>query len=284
MPKHTCEKYPVKLASSIILISFFSFMPLFAAEQTGAQNKGYLTSSSISEKKKSTVLVSEDPAVKTILPQEEKLNELQKEARIYREQGKKFQELGDIESAIIFYQKAIQLDPAYALSYNDIGILYEGKGWPDRAEESYLRAVTIDPSYVSTYTNLALLCESQRRFEEAAAYWKKRVELGDPDDPWTSKAAKRLEDIRISTTDRPFAEAREKEVVGLVKDVNYKKDLLRRSDKALAHEKFMKAKTCYKEGDFAQAIKEALDAQYLDPDNENIEEFIDKVQMRALSR
>jgi hypothetical protein len=62
------------------------------------------------------------------------------------------------------------------------------------------------------------------------------------------------------------------------------KSRLRKDNKALSQEHFEKAKRSYNKGDFATAIKEALDAQYLDPANEEIEKFIEKAQTRALLR
>ena len=99
--------------------------------------------------------------------QKNKLSETQAMAREYREQGLAFQRQGDPVTALSFYQKAVELDPAYAVVYNDLGVVYEAMRFIDRAEESYLKAVKLDPEYLSAYTNLALLYENKRDLEKA---------------------------------------------------------------------------------------------------------------------
>ena len=151
---------------------------------------------------------------------EPELTELQQQARLYRIEGVKFQDTGDVGSALKLYQKAVELDPAYAVVYNDLGIIYEAQMLPDRAEESYLQALRIDPSLLGAYANLALLYESQRQLEKAAYYWKQRVELGNPDDPWTLKAQQRLEDIRLALSGSPMLDVREQDINDLAREVS----------------------------------------------------------------
>jgi len=212
------------------------------------------------------------------------LTALQAQAREYRDEGVKAQDMGDLDSAMKLYQKAIEVDPAYAVAYNDLGVIYEDKGMIDRAQESYLKAIKIDPDYLSTYTNLALLYENKRELNKAAYYWNKRVELGNFNDPWTQKASQRLKDIRLSLSSNPAESLKEQDVLKLMKDVANEKYILSREDKMLARKHLKKAKDSYAKEDYAAAVKEALDAQYLDPDNKDIQDFIDKTQHRALSR
>ena len=138
-----------------------------------------------------------------ITPQaSEKPTQLQDLARKYREQGVISQKAGDMETAMKYYQKAIEFDAYYAAPYNDLGIIYEGAGYANKAEENYLKAIEIDPNYLSAYTNLALFYESKRDLNKAAIYWEKRAQLGQPNDPWTQKAILRLRDIRSVLSSR----------------------------------------------------------------------------------
>jgi tetratricopeptide (TPR) repeat protein len=214
----------------------------------------------------------------------EELTALENQAREYRDEGIKFQDIGDLDSAMKLYQKAIEVDPVYAVAYNDLGVVYEAKSMPDRAEESYVKAIKIDPYYLSTYSNLALLYEERRDFGKAAYCWRKRAELGDLEDPWTRKARERLEDIHLSLSQRPAQDTQEKDIVKLMKDVANEKYLLRHDDKLLARKYLKKAEDSYNREDYATAVKSASDAQALDPDNKAIEEFIERSQHRALSR
>jgi len=202
----------------------------------------------------------------------------------YRDAGLEYQRTGNLDKAMSLYQKAVSVDPAYGVVYNDLGIVYEAEGWLPQAEESYLKAIQIDPGYLSAYTNLALLYENQRKLDKAAFYWSQRASLGSPDDPWTEKAVSRLNDIRTVLYDQPVNFGREDDVLSLMEDVSGRKSDLNKDDNALSQDHVRKAKVSFDRGDLAMAFKEALDAQYLDQDNREIEEFIEKVETRALSR
>ncbi|MBI4981895.1 MAG: tetratricopeptide repeat protein [Candidatus Omnitrophica bacterium] len=233
-----------------------------------------------SSNKSSGPVVDEPPVIK-----EENLTQLQKDARFYRSQGLRAQQIGDFDTALSFYQKAIELDPAYAAPYNDAGVIYETNGEVGRAQDSYLKAITIDKRYLPAYTNLALLYENERELSKAAQCWKKRYELASLDDPWAKKAKMRYEDINLVLADRPIQQdAREQEVMGLLKDVAAQKTLFKKDDKAMAKSLFVKAKESYSMGDDVSAFKQALDAGQLDPANKEIEDFITKIQTRLLSR
>jgi Flp pilus assembly protein TadD len=209
---------------------------------------------------------------------------IQEQAKKYRELGLEYQRVGNLAEALAFYQKAIVMYPNFAIVYNDLGIVYEALGHLDRAEESYLKSIKIKPAYASVYTNLALFYENQRQFEKAAFYWDKRAALGAPDDPWTQKAVKRLRDIRISLSGQPFSDSREEDVLSLMKDVAQDKTKFNKLEENPAQKHFKKAKLSFEKGDMATAIKEALNAEYLDQDNPEIKAFIEKAELRALTR
>lgn len=212
------------------------------------------------------------------------LTAFQHQARMYRAQGLESQNMGNIDSAMALYQKAIELDPMFPDVYNDLGIIYEAKGYYDRAEEVYLKAVKLDPAYLSAYSNLALMYEGQRNLDKAAFYWQKRAEMGLNDDPWTLKAKRRLEDIRMAVSDRPLQEIKEREVIGLANNVSIEKFILKRDNAELGRYYFRKAKQDYERGEDVAALKKTIDAAQLDPANDDIKEFEQKLQTRLLSK
>ena len=211
-------------------------------------------------------------------------DQLQEQAKRYRMAGLENQNMGNLPLALSLYQKAIAIDPGYAAAYNDLGVLYEATGFPERAEESYLKSLKIDAYYLSACTNLAFFYENKRELEKAAFYWEKRARLGLSDDPWTQKAIERLKDIRAVLSSRPIADQREESVLSLMNDVSVRKVASNKDDKSLAQDHFQKANLSYNRGDLAAAVKQALDAQYLDQDNPEIEAFIEKAELRALTR
>lgn len=149
---------------------------------------------------------------------------LSSEALVYRENGYKAQEIGDIDSAITWYQKACQLDANYASPHNDLGILYETKGWLDRAEMEYRKALAIDPNHERSYTNLALIYERKGDLEKSAFYWMRRYKLGKPGDYWTDEARKRLEKLGL---------VEEVSRSGIVKDKNQENSRLNAAPESL---------------------------------------------------
>lgn len=82
---------------------------------------------------------------------------LRDEAQVYREEGLSAQRHGDERNAVAFYQKAIYLDPGFALPYNDLGVLYEQRGELQMALQSYERALSLDPNYLEASANLGSL-------------------------------------------------------------------------------------------------------------------------------
>ncbi len=110
-----------------------------------------------------------------------------------RNSGLEMQRAGDFDSAIKYYQQALISDPKYATVHNDLGILYEQKGLDDKAKMEYLNALKINPHYIRAHSNLALLYEKSGDNNKAYYHWKQRAQLGQPDDPWTQKAKKRME-------------------------------------------------------------------------------------------
>ena len=221
---------------------------------------------------------------------------LQAQARQYREEGLKSQKLGNLSEAKSWYEKAITLDPNYAVVYNDLGVIYEAEGSLGKAEESYLMAVKIDPTYSSAYTNLALFYENKRNLEKAEFYWTKRTGLGSPDDPWTQEAVNRLKKIHPELYNRPSIGQREEGIaIPIKEEVTVNKAIstgqreegaagLMDDTKELARGHLQEAKQSFNRGDLATAIKEALDAQQLDQNNKETQAFIEKAMLRNLSR
>lgn len=211
------------------------------------------------------------------------LTQKEEQARVYRSQGLSFQNAGDLASAQVYYQKAIELDPNFAAGYNDLGVIYEATGFPERAEQAYLQAIKLDATFLSAYSNLALFYEGQRDLKKAAMYWKKRAELGAEDDPWTQKARARYADIGLVISPSP-EDAKEKRIVGLMQDVTRQKEAARKDNREEARIVFAKAKESYRRGDEVTALSLALNAEALDPSNKAVNEFIEKVQRRLLTK
>ena len=230
------------------------------------------------------------------------LSELQKEARIYRNEGWKYQEAGNLMAALSYYQKALLCDPSYAVAYNDAGIILEATGQAEQAKEIYLRAIEADPAYAVSYSNLALLCEGMGDYAQAIVYWMKRATLGSAQDQWAQVARKRLEDIarlypqaysRVgeqykeslkaigtgeATKERlGFTSSKDLERVSLFpEDAGFSANKLDSKSRALQY--LERAKANFERGEYVAALKEATTAEYLDSSNKEISAFVEKVR------
>lgn len=109
------------------------------------------------------------------------------------------QQNGDYSKALSYYFKALTVDSKNASYWNDIGLVYESMGDLENAQRSYLRAISMDANYLAPYGNLGLVYQKQQNPVKAVYYLKKRIELGDPADPWTQKARDELDDIYMAT-------------------------------------------------------------------------------------
>ncbi len=205
------------------------------------------------------------------------LSELQKQARLYRNQGLALQKMGNIDQAMSLYQKAIQLEPTYAVSYNDLGTVYEAKGMLDQAEASYLQAIILDPSYLSPYSNLALLYENKRDLDSAYTYWKKRADLGSPSDPWTQKSRKRLEDL-MQIVPSLRQRSKEEETVRLMKDTAESKRIKKLKDIEESKRHIKAAENLSSKREYQKALEELNIAQSFNGADMTISEKIDKVK------
>lgn len=237
-------------------------------------------SSTIPERKKGTLLFEGRSADRVKQPPVELYAE---DAKLYRIQGLEAQKRGEFGLAYTYYQKAIELYPGYAVVYNDMGVVCEARGETGRAEENYLKAIKIDPGYLSPYSNLALLYENKRDFRNASLYWQKRALLGSPNDAWTKRARARYNAICMTIGDRPL-DAREQEVVSFTDEISQQKTLAKRNSQALADYHFGKAKNNLYSGDDVVALKEAITANQLDPGNDSINDFIERLQKRLLTK
>ncbi|MBU1997894.1 MAG: tetratricopeptide repeat protein [Candidatus Omnitrophica bacterium] len=211
----------------------------------------------------------------------ESQDSFQELARSYREQGLELQKMGKVDEARSFYQKAIQLDPAFVLPYNDLGVLYETVGLLDEAEDLYLKAIELEPRYPASYSNLALIYEAKLDYKKAGYYWKKRKELGLPGDPWTDIASEHLQKLQPFVPEKPY---KDEDVLSLAEQINKERNILKGNNGALAKDYFKKARVFYDSGDEVTALRMAISARQLDPANKEITEFVDKVQIRLLSR
>jgi Flp pilus assembly protein TadD len=85
------------------------------------------------------------------------------EAKSQVEFGINVAQKGLWREAIYRWQKATELDPAYAAAYNDLGIAYEHEGQLDKARKAYEKAIELDPNNAQVRQNYELFKEINDR-------------------------------------------------------------------------------------------------------------------------
>jgi tetratricopeptide (TPR) repeat protein len=188
------------------------------------------------------------------------------EAREYRAKGYQAQQSGDLESALVFYQKACVLDPKYAYPHNDLGVIFEMKGLIDKAEQEYKKAISIDPNFASAHMNLALLYERMNKIDEAVPHWIKRVVLGDSDDPWTKKAWDKLWKYAPK-------QAKELEAKILAEEIARKLEKEKEVKRIEAEKHYQKGAYLYEKGLYKEAREELRTALNLLPDEKRYQDM-----------
>lgn len=201
----------------------------------------------------------------------------------YRQKGYEAQAAGMLGEALIFYQKAIQMDPMQAAVYNDIGVIYEMQGDVERAEQAYFMSANIDPGYVKAYFNLAQLYEGEGDLWRASEQWIKVTEASDREDPMAQKAENRIYEIG-----KLYPEVGKKylqsQISLLSKDMEWFKQRIAPDTKALAQYYIANAKNFAKKRDNLKALRLYLDAKQLDPQNDQLDSLIEETQRKVLLR
>jgi tetratricopeptide (TPR) repeat protein len=85
---------------------------------------------------------------------------------------------GQIEQAIGEYKAALDINPNDAKTHNNLGNAYTQRGSLGYAVSEYTRAIGLDPSFVDGYKNLALVYSKQKRYSRAIAELKKLIVMG----------------------------------------------------------------------------------------------------------
>ncbi|MBV9266624.1 MAG: tetratricopeptide repeat protein [Acidobacteriaceae bacterium] len=99
---------------------------------------------------------------------------------------------GKLEEAEQHLLEATDAYPQYAIAWFSLGQIRQKTGRTDEARKAYTAAVTADSKYVSPYDQLALISAQQQKWDEAASYSGRVIELNPvefPDDYWYNAMA-----------------------------------------------------------------------------------------------
>lgn len=188
------------------------------------------------------------------------------EAESYRILGYQYHRQGNIDKAITYYKKAIELNPEYPTAYNDLGIAYEQQGKLAKAEENYLKALQLDPHYLRAHTNLGFLYDRMGEYEKAIYHLEKRIEKGYYCDAWTKKVKRKLVELR-------------KKLAGIIaEEITKEKEKEAKENTGKANLLVKEGQRLYNKNDYEGAFKTFEEALRLDPNNKDAKEFLKKTE------
>jgi len=107
------------------------------------------------------------------------LNENEFEAIHFCNLGTAWYEKGNYAKVIEYSERAIRLDPKYAVAFNNLGAAYAKQGNLDVAMECYRKATSINPNYAAAFSNIGIAFYRLGHLKEAVEYFEKAIEL-DP--------------------------------------------------------------------------------------------------------
>lgn len=92
--------------------------------------------------------------------------------------GVVYRRLGRFDEALICQKKAIEINPNYAVAYNNLGLLmHEAFKKPESAIKAYEKAIEIDPNFDNAYYNLGNVFMRRKEFKDAISHFQKAVSL-----------------------------------------------------------------------------------------------------------
>jgi len=108
--------------------------------------------------------------------------------------GNIFYDNGDAAQSILYYQRALAINPDLPGVRTDLGTMYWRNDDISLAEQAFRDAIARDPSFGHAYVNLGLLLHRAKdNVKEARAVWQKLLTV-NPDHDVATKAKELLQE------------------------------------------------------------------------------------------
>jgi len=98
-------------------------------------------------------------------------------AETYLNQGVAYSQKGEFERAVSNYNKAIEVNPKFAVAYLNRGFTYSKLGEYDRAISDYSKATEINPRYAMAFNNRGFTYRKKGDFNRAISDYSKAIEI-----------------------------------------------------------------------------------------------------------
>jgi len=95
----------------------------------------------------------------------------------YFKEAVTFQGRGQIDEAIMLYQKAIEIKPDYDMAYYNLGNIFREKGNSNDAESCYQKTLQINPNHEWAHFNLGIISKEKGQLTKAIDHYRKTLQL-----------------------------------------------------------------------------------------------------------
>ena len=103
--------------------------------------------------------------------------------------GAALNSIGKHEEAVLWYQRALKLNPGFAPAHNNLGLNYASLGMLEQAAGPLRKACALDPGNLGAFYNLGLVLLQLRQYPEAAKALERAHQLSpESPDPLTRLA------------------------------------------------------------------------------------------------
>lgn len=109
------------------------------------------------------------------------VTEIEDAARVLNEEGEDLFGKGDLDGALNSFQEAIKKDPAFAVPYSNIGVIYWETGDVSNALDHFTKALKVDPEERDTVLNYGRVMTGLKRHDEARQVYSSYLQ-GNPGD------------------------------------------------------------------------------------------------------
>ena len=96
---------------------------------------------------------------------------------LYNISGVVYKGLGQLDTSIEAYKKALALKPDHANAYYNMGNALKERGKLEEAIEAYNKALVFNPDYADAYNNIGNALQDQSKLEEAISAFKRVLSL-----------------------------------------------------------------------------------------------------------
>ncbi len=86
-------------------------------------------------------------------------------------------QIGQLDDAILAFEKAISIKPDYAEAYNNMGLALKDQGKVKEATEAYNKALSIKPDFADAYHNAGNILQEQGKLDEAIQAYSKALSI-----------------------------------------------------------------------------------------------------------